>query len=409
MKYERKIEEFFKIHKKENYVVLKEEKLKSIIDIITKSINKKYNIKLVSLNKLNKLHEKDEPPLLYFYFKNNKLYNNEFKYFIDWYNINSFNISRIMDKNNILFNPPKEREILHKIYDNPFICIDIIQEIETNNIIHEKYLIDNKHNIDIFLLDEINKPDLNLIAIIIDFLKTISGKEYNVNLVIIFTNHKKIITHKILNCSNINSGSSQPTHIITCYRKEEFYKVLLHELIHYYKFDFYYTDKYYEKLEEKLLVPKIEGIDRLNECYTESFTIILFSCFLSLYYKKKTIQEYINNEINFSLFQIAKILKLNEAKNFNEYLENKIIIKQKTSVRSYFFIKLFLLLNIDEFINFFNENYYIENKRLLDFGDLINSSYTKINKSVIDKINYYINLEFEDKWIFKTMRLTSFF
>jgi len=396
----------------------KNKSLELIIESVNNAFNLKYDIKLLKTSKIQKLHTLQEPPLMYLYLKELKIYTGEFKDFIDWYNTNIHKLTIPQITNNkygkILFDPIPERQLLHSIYNNQFVCIDIHQEIETTDIIHEKYIIDDKHNIDLFLFEHSKiYPDMEKVAKIITVIKTLAKKDYNVNLIIIFSEQKKIIQNntEILCCNHINSGSTHPTQIITCFRREEFYKVLTHELIHYYELDFHFTSNYYKKLEAILDVPDIIGIDRLNESYTESLTILIMSCFMYYYNKfDEPIKYYINKEIIFSLFQFAKILKLFGASKFDDYLDKKIIIKQHTSVRSYFFIKTFLLLNLKDFLEFLDDSFYVNNIRLIEFGKLINTSYKQLKDEHKQIIDYFINLKNDngDTWIDRTLRLSSF-
>jgi hypothetical protein len=396
----------------------KNKSLELIIKSVNNAFNLKYDIKLLETSKIHKLHTSQEPPLMYLYLKELKIYTGKFKEFVDWYNTNIHKLTIPQNTDNkygkILFVPIPERQLLHSIYDNKFVCIDIHQEIETTDIIHEKYIIDNKHNIDLFLFEHSKiYPDMEKVAKIITVIKTLAKKDYDVNLIIIFSEQKKIIQNntEILCCNHINSGSTYHTKIITCFRREEFYKVLMHELIHYYQLDFHFTSNYYKKLEAILDVPDIIGIDRLNESYTESLTILIMSCFMYYYNNfDKPIKYYINKEIIFSLFQLAKILKLFGASKFDDYLDKKIIIKQHTSVRSYFFIKTFLLLNLKDFLEFLDDSFYVNNIRLIEFGKLINTSYKQLKDEHKQIIDYFINIKNDDgdTWIVITSRLSSF-
>ena len=62
------------------------------------------------------------------------------------------------------------------------------------------------------------------------------------------------------------------------WRKEEFYKVLIHELTHYFGVDFYITDNIYKKLEKHFgELINILGVDRINESYTETIALTIHS------------------------------------------------------------------------------------------------------------------------------------
>ena len=126
--------------------------------------------------------------------------------------------------------------------------------------------------------------------------------------------------------------------------------------------------------------------------------------------------KFIEREILFLLFQIAKILVIFNCDNFNDYINNKILIKQNTSFRSYFIIKMILLLNINNLLNMINNNLSINNSRLIEFGDLINKSWEQMteNKIISDVINFfiklinisYVNSDKKLDWIYKTCRMS---
>jgi hypothetical protein len=315
------------------------------------------------------------------------------------------------------------RKILHdNIYENTFISWDVQHDIESSKLKYVKYMINNKHNINMFVPLSESDLDINMIAIIISMMENLAKSENKdqpiVNLTIVFSNQKKNIypKTKVLCCDNINSGSTYPGRSIVCWRREEFYKVLIHELFHYYSFDFHYMDSYYNKLNNMILVPKIKGTDMINEAYTESSTIIILSI-LQYAISKSNIdlipfmEEFIGREILFLLFQIAKVMVVFNCNDFDLYINNKIKIYQNTSFRSYFIIKMCLLSNINDILNMMNNGLTINNQRLIEFGNIINLSWQKLsNKEIINHFIKLINDKFKDSdkklnWIYKTCRM----
>jgi hypothetical protein len=133
---------------------------------------------------------------------------------------------------------------------------------------------------------------------------------------------------------------------------------LIHELFHYYKFDFHYNSPTYNQLYKYINVGTVDGPDRINECYTESIALLLYCLYKSVLENTgydnilNSFKNCLTIELNFSLFQISKIIHLMNGKNINELFNNTIILKQNTNVRSYFIIKFILLLNLDELYNF---------------------------------------------------------
>jgi hypothetical protein len=334
----------------------------------------------------------------------------------------------------LMFKVSNHRKILHDaIYDNKFISIDVQYDIESSTLEYYKYLINNKHHINVFVPKGTEPPDMKVVAMIISTMENLKNDTVpkSIYLTIIFSNQKKIVDPrtKILSYDNINSGSTYPGKTITCWRREEFYKVLIHELIHYHNFDFFPTNNYYEELESRLQIPKIEGSDALNESYTETLAIIILSVihYTNDLYKNKIdetnneitnrmeyMKHFIKKELSFIMFQVAKILVIFGSNSFDDYANNEIIINQNTSFRSYFIIKMLLLSNLDDTIALINENLIIQDKKILEFGDLINQSWKKFlsDPKMINTMNELIEdvknafSSNNKKWIYKTCRMS---
>ena len=213
---------------------------------------------------------------------------------------------------------------------------------------------------------------------------------------------KKEITYydKILTPENINSGLTCDEYIFI-WRQEELIKVLFHEMIHYYNFDFKNEDV-------NILLNEIFNVNGSNsscESYTETLAIIINSIFV----ENETNYDFnfiISTEQKFILFQISKILSFYEMNKFEDIIDGTKYINQKTNVLSYFFIKGILLLSLDDFFIFMNNNICFYH-RYKQFKDLIKKSlkqfpYTFVNKT-IPKINKIKNM-----FIKKTLRMSCF-
>lgn len=325
----------------------------------------------------------------------------------------------------LIFKPMGARKILHDaIYNNKFISIDVQYDIESVNLEHIECVINDKHKINMFIPEGKTRPDLKKIATTIMMMEHLAEMYNNnpigiplVDLTIIFSDQKKNVYHwtNMLCCDNINSGSTYPGKSIVCWRREEFQKVLIHELFHYYKFDFHSSDPYYQQLDSMIQVPKIIGSDMLNECYTESCTIIILIIYRYLMLNMDSdFKKYLKTELSFIMFQLGKIISIFGGDSFRDLVTEKTIIKQNTSFRSYFLLKLILLCNIDALLDVMNESMIVSNERLLAFGNLINSSW---NDFLTDTNNIYIINTFiqqithayekgDDRWIFKTCRMS---
>lgn len=123
---------------------------------------------------------------------------------------------------------------------------------------------------------------------------------------------KKIPPNNIITCDDINSGSTTTyihnsnNGVICIWRKEEIYKVLLHELIHAFRID----NQFPEPIE----------------AYTEYHALIL-NIFFELFYRNIDIQnatKYIEIEKQFSLEQCKKVLQCkNDNTNIIHYIIDK--------------------------------------------------------------------------------------
>lgn len=431
--------------------------IKNILSLFYKQINdshiKQHSIKFIETGIIKSTHDKNEYPVMYIYFKNLQKYGilekiinncpvfNDFKTFLNWYRLNTIhiqfnlietyisnnndiNIQIIQDIHNKCFNSTGYEGLLYsKIYNNRFLSLDIQQDIETTTIIYNKHIINNKHNIHTFLFDKNDIPNYKYIATIIEFMEKIA-LQYNqptppVELCIIYTKQKKLINKntEVLCADNINSGSTYPGIEITCWRKEEFYKVLIHELFHFYKFDFHSSSSSYNKLYKSIDVGTIEGTDSLNECYTECIAIILHSIYNAVLQNTNYdithnyFKEFLNIELNFTLFQVSKIIVLFNGNTINDFFNHTIILKQNTSVRSYFIIKCLLLLNLNVLYSFISKSLIVNDIRLMEFGKLINDSKQQLleRNDIIEKINNFIkniNITPYNNWLNTTMRMT---
>lgn len=386
---------------------------KKLLDIFNNiNININLNdLKLLHTTFLPKLHTKDDYPLLYLHYLKinniksinnyydmpifyNKLIKNELKQ-EDLYKEKS----DILD---IINNPIKERIKLHEnIYNNDFVTLDIQHISESTDIKYYEYKFKN-HKIFIYELE--NKININFIITILNFLESIAikfnKKIYPIDLIIINTNKLKKITNTILlGPENINSGATYPTKNIFIWRNEELYKVLIHELIHFYKFD---DDIYYQsEINKTNYTYCINGsiIDRYNEAYTETFAVLIHNYLIS---KIKNIDynKLLENEINFSLFQCKKILNFYNITNFIELINknNNKCILQNTSVFSYFFYKTALLLNLEKFTKILIEDNLNNFKKILDKSiNLLINNLDNLNNINFDNNSNFINL---------TMRMT---
>jgi hypothetical protein len=283
-------------------------------------------------------------------------------------------------------------EKLDNIENNHFVTNKVKSKI--NKLNNLKKISYNFKNTDILLnlyFNKISKKKINELINIINFSITtfdkLNNHRNNIKLDIYYCNFNKFI--KINNKDqlipdNINSGfttffADKDDDYIVIYRQEEINKVIIHELIHLYRF---HNFKIQNPKINELIKTKIK-LD-ISETYTETFATILYT----YYYSKLNNQDFnklLNEQFNFSLLQSAKILY---NQNINK-LEYPININETTNAISYFILRSAILNNFKLYENIFNKNIYLneKNKILLFNENLIKSIK---NKNFINYINQYL-------------------
>ena len=176
----------------------------------------------------------------------------------------------------------------------------IIQSVvESNKISDEmqhvvRIIPETGTRIDIYFLtgphcktDYNQKRTCNIIEFYVRVLERYAKtKVDNVQIVLLPTKHPKVMdmSHPaVLGPENMNSGVTirfavSTYSFIFVYRYEEMFKVLLHELVHLYRFDYHETPELNMKLNKNLIKKyKIESPKvGLNETFTDSMTLLFY-------------------------------------------------------------------------------------------------------------------------------------
>jgi len=292
-------------------------------------------------------------------------------------------------------------------------------------------LFNREINIHLLLEDEILK-DINVynsyiyrILVLICFLNKYSGKKCSkkLGIYIYLTDLKKELPNRsfdIIDSVNANTGftyTCSPENEIVIYRKEEWFKVLAHEMMHSFGIDF--SNMNVDSCNEKIKrIFKVNSNVNMYEAYTE-FWGQMINCIFCSYYLENGMIEYDNFLNNFELFinierfhgflQLVKILKFMNLRYEELYLNDyeldekrKVCYREKTNILSYYIIKQVLMNNYQGFLNWcsvhnlslinFNKTY----KNLDEFYKFIEKNYK--SASMLEGINC-----FEDKKIKKNM------
>jgi hypothetical protein len=292
------------------------------------------------------------------------------------------------------------------------------------------------------LIQEYNKYVKRILCwfyLIKDYINSECCKTLNVY--IFMTSLNKMTPNKleILDYENVNTGittSCPKNGEIILFRKEEWFKVFIHETFHSFGIDFssnLNNDNNYYSKELTRNIFKVNSIINLYEAYTEFwaeiFNILFFSYDIVKYdniiSKNKDVDfikvfhYLINNEIKFSIFQMIKILQhmdltYDELIKTTEITNNK--YKEKTNIMAYYILKVILLYNYNYFIYWCikNNNNIIKfdeknKKRLLIFI----SNYYNNNKMLKDikemqKNIKKINNNMENQFLLKTLRISIY-
>ena len=345
---------------------------------------------------------------------------------------------------------------LPSTYSNDHFPQEIRKVIETktvNKILYYCVLNERKITLTFFtfknetnfaIYDKYAKQVFMLIAILTHYSSSECSK--SLNIFIYLTDFKRIIpdnNYTILGSYNVNGGfttTCDKNSEIVVYRKEEWFKVLIHEAFHNLGLDFskMNTNQFHSKIKQ--LFP-INSKFNIFESYCEFWARILNSAFCSYNVIdnkndkdafKTFLDFFIQIERLFSLFQCNKILKflgisyqnLYETDN-GSHIARENLYKETTNVFAYYIVTAFLLDNYVNVMNWCNKNNlscfkFNNSQRNLDlFYNLIENSYkrneflknlmcvsnyaSKLNKKT-NKNNKLANNQINN--IFKTTRMT---
>lgn len=307
-----------------------------------------------------------------------------------------------------------------EIFKFPFVPKDIVQEYEKKTVkTRSQYVVSNgKLTLTLRCLD--NCPEYTtknaLLNLFCRFaaVSLLQGPKYNSVTVTFFPGtFKKEIPKQdnsnqdsvIFRPDNVNSGCAYHgnSHSIFIFRKEEFPKVFVHEMIHALDRDSpNCSDKLsngvcqWTSLEKELLkkfhvqvrTPRNRDKLLLFETYTETWATIINAVLYwshetgkcpdenvvqdqkvsfhqndGLSFNKKNIMQNINNEINWARHQVAKILKVAGFNSMNGFLnqpKNKVSsqkLVQETGVFEYYILRAGILHVLESFLkcSYFDE------------------------------------------------------
>ena len=252
------------------------------------------------------------------------------------------------------------------------------------------YFITEEEHIEL-KIEEYNKH-VDSIIMWLFILNEYASKQCASNLVVYFyfTSLEKRLPNsniQILDENNVNTAfttTCPKDSEIVVYRKEEWFKVFIHESFHNFGLDF--SDMNNAECTSRILsIFPVNSEVNLYESYTEFWAEIinaLFCSFFSLKNKANLVEFlsnsefFINFERTYSFFQLTKALQFMGltytdlySKNVHRKVLRETLYKEKTNVLSYYVIKTILMNNYQDFL-FWCSNH---NLSLLQFKKTINN------------------------------------
>jgi len=362
---------------------------------------------------------------------------------IDFYNIK---VSRINNVNEI----PKPRlysdksfpeKIRNHIDENATYLLIYVFSLFGRHIKFKFIVEDQKINDNIETYHSYVDRMLMWLYIINDYSSKECSKELEVYLY--FTSLKKILPSSnisILNENNVNTAyttTCPKVSDIVIFRKEEWFKVFIHETFHNFALDF--SDMNVEQATKRILdiFPVKSNVNvNLFEAYAEFWAELMNSLFCSYFAmgNKSDKVEFLENaenflyfERSFGFFQMVKTLafmglRYNDlySKNKTSVISRDILYKENTSVLAYYILTSILFNNYSGFLSWCDENNFSllqfkkTNKNLESFCSFIEKNYK--TKSMLDSVECSENLlaklnlkknNYKIGYLLKNMRMTA--
>ena len=244
-----------------------------------------------------------------------------------------------------------KQNIMEMLCESLFIPFSIVQWIETQC---DHCYIMTWDKVTIHVLNDSNVDDTMLreIVKIVKWMIVIKGQQEPIlNIYIYLSKCKKEIGENMqLGFNEINSGVSYGGRWLQIFRKEELYKVLIHELIHNMTMDIDRSISFSKELSNFHMHPDSQPLI-VNEGYVEALSVYFYAIYIS---NGSGVHEIILDEEKFTIYQINKIFKHYKIKNIDYFSKENNFI-QNTNVIPYFLLKYLFLINIRYFVRCFDD------------------------------------------------------
>ena len=314
-------------------------------------------------------------------------------YIYNLYNrIDKINNNIILDYNiEMIFHVPS---CVLKLIQSNFVPIIIKNRLLLNINIYLVKFKYKKLNSEIFYFIKKNETNLISSSEIIKILKIIVilyelslKKSEKLTIALFFDKNKKNMPKKgKIGVINVNSAlcelsTSKNTYgKILIWRKEEYLKVLIHELLHSMNYDYNLINSNIDNIFKKKIA--LSNNYNIHEGWTEFITILLYYMIYCINSNKKfkDFEKMIEYQTLYSLKQASMIYK---------YSFKNEIFYENSNVFSYYIIKYCLLVNINYVFDKV-DNIYVTNKNI---NKIIKSIVKSYEKNIVDvKKKYRTNM-----------------
>jgi hypothetical protein len=331
-----------------------------------------------------------------------------------------------------------------KSSDLPVEVVKHIDEYSSSEITYSFAYLERKYQVHFITQELANNVDLsiydryiNAILIWLFILNIYSSKQCSNTLIlyIYMTSLDKRLPESktmVLNEGNVNTAFTWGCPVnseIVIFRKEEWFKVFIHESFHSYGLDFSSMD-ISASTKYMLNIFKVNSKVNLFEAYTEIWAEminIIFCSFFSLRNKTNeteflnTFEDLINYERGYSFFQMVKILhymgldyKDLYSSSDKSRMLREMLYKEDTNVLAYYIIKSVLLNNYQSFLQWCNKNndsimqFKKTEENQMEFCRFIERNYK--SSSMLDGVRHaseiFYNEDGSNKFVRTNMRMT---
>ena len=309
------------------------------------------------------------------------------------------------------------------------IRTDIEENYNTAHLI--TYIINTKTvNYHIYDKPELNSGIINNMIYKMNLWLSIAFEQANnecsnkLDIHLFLTDHKKLTPEHDKPVDRIHANTAFTTSCsqhnrVYIYRKEEWFKVFIHETFHCLGLDFSHMDV----SESNITINNIFSTNILDirlyesycETWAETFNLIIIAFLktpskVDYAYMFKIFQKMYNEELTFSIYQMISILRKQNIR-YSDMINNNggVSYNEKTNAFSYYIIKSINMFQMNHFISWCKRN----NKNILNFNDTQEniSKYCDFIKTRFANDNFLNTIAYIEQKKpndFKTLRMTAF-